>query len=64
MAAEAVMEALKQQSTGDIENKYRMPIEQAAIIGAAGNIGSVFSSLVAEYCPSLLVGSREGLQND
>ena len=49
MAAEAIDQAIARRG---------YPIAQAAIMGAAGNIGSVYSILVAEYCPSLiLVGS-------
>lgn len=49
MAAEAIQSAIKRE---------KRCIHSAAVIGAAGNIGSVYSLLIAEYCPSLiLVGS-------
>lgn len=53
MAAEAIqIEVEKRQNT----------VKCAAIIGAAGNIASVYSTLISEYCSSLiLIGSgREG----
>ncbi|MAZ66755.1 MAG: pyridoxalphosphate dependent aminotransferase, class III [Kangiellaceae bacterium] len=49
MAAEAIQKAIRED---------KRHIQRAAVIGAAGNIGSVYSTLLAEYCPSLtLVGS-------
>ena len=52
MAAEAIQESIRKENRN---------IKQAAVIGAAGNIGSVYSTLIAEYCPSLiLVGSGRG----
>ncbi len=53
MAAQAIEQALQQREA---------PVKQAAIIGAAGNIASVYSCLIAEYCDSiLLIGSgRQG----
>ncbi|MFT6388290.1 MAG: 4-aminobutyrate aminotransferase-like enzyme/predicted amino acid dehydrogenase [Cellvibrionaceae bacterium] len=51
MAAEAIQESISQRKKG---------IKHAAIIGAAGNIGSVYSTLIAEYCPSLILVGRVG----
>ena len=49
MAAEAIQEAMRE------DNRH---VRTAAIIGAAGNIGSVYSTLLAEFCSSLtLIGS-------
>ncbi len=53
IAAEAIQVAV---------TKRKSTVKCAAIIGAAGNIASVYSTLIAEYCSSLiLIGSgREG----
>jgi acetylornithine/succinyldiaminopimelate/putrescine aminotransferase/predicted amino acid dehydrogenase len=49
MAAEAIEASI---------TEHELSIKHAAVIGAAGNIGSVYSTLLAEYCTSLLlVGS-------
>ncbi|MFT6201912.1 MAG: 4-aminobutyrate aminotransferase-like enzyme/predicted amino acid dehydrogenase [Candidatus Endobugula sp.] len=51
MAAEAIQQSITER---------KKDIKHAAIIGAAGNIGSVYSTLIAEYCPSLILVGREG----